>query len=450
MKHDKLRALPSVGALLEREPVRKLANEVGPAVTKQAVREVVAVARRQALAGEAASVTDDDIRARALRLAAGSLVPVLNGTGVIVHTNLGRAPLAAEAIDAIAGVARGYATLEYDLDEGERGDRATHARGLLALLTGAEDALVVNNNAAAVLLVLATLAVGRDVLVSRGELVEIGGGFRVPDVLAQSGARLVEVGTTNRTHLADYEHAFGDQTALVLKVHRSNFEIVGFTADVAIANLSAIGRARGVPVVYDAGSGAVVDLGVGEDTVATALRAGADLVMFSGDKLLGGPQAGLVVGRADLVARLRRHPLMRALRPDKLCLAALHATLLLWATAPERVPVMRMLGASLGDLEARGARIASAVGASVSVAESSARVGGGAAPSFELPSRALRVQVSDASALADALRAGGRPIVARIEGDRVLIDLRTIDPSDDDALAAALREAMAAMKAIHA
>jgi L-seryl-tRNA(Ser) seleniumtransferase len=442
MSQERMRALPSVGALLEREPVRALAKQVGAVVTKQAVRDVVAEARRAALAGGVPRFSDEDIRERALRLARGSLAPVLNGTGVVVHTNLGRAPLAPEALEAAARVGRGYATLEYDLDEGERGDRATHTRALLSLLTGAEDALVVNNNAAAVLLVLACLAAGREVVVSRGELVEIGGGFRIPEVLAQSGATLVEVGTTNRTHVADYQRAIGDATAILLKVHRSNFEIVGFASEVSLADLAGVAKERALPLVYDAGSGALLDLGVGEDTVKSAIRSGADVVTFSGDKLLGGPQAGVVVGRREIVAKLRRHPLMRALRPDKLCLAALHATLLLWTTHPERIPVMRMIGVKRAELCARADRLARALGDRVSPIDVTSRVGGGAAPSVELSSRALRVASRDAEELASALRAGSTPVVARIEDGAVVIDLRTIDPADDALLEQAIRGAL--------
>jgi L-seryl-tRNA(Ser) seleniumtransferase len=445
MDNGKLRALPQVGALLEREALAALAREVGPLIVRQAVREVIEEARGALARGGGASWSDEAIRRRALEIAGGTLAPVLNGTGVVVHTNLGRAPLAPAAIDALVRTAKGYSTLEYDLDEGERGDRGAHARRLITLLTGAEDALVVNNNAAAVLLALACLAPGREVVVSRGELVEIGGGFRVPDVLAQSGAVLVEVGTTNRTHPDDYARAIGDRTAALLKVHRSNFEMIGFTRDVALRELSAIAAPRQIPLVYDAGSGALGDVGIGEETVGAAIAAGADVVTFSGDKLLGGPQAGVIVGRAEIVARLRRHPLFRAVRPDKLCLAALHATLLAWTTDPGDVPVVRMIRASVDDLGARGARVAAGVGERASVVASTARVGGGAAPSAELPSRALRVEHGDPMALAAALRAGQPHVVARVEEDRVQIDLRTIDPADDVALAAAVRAALEAV-----
>jgi L-seryl-tRNA(Ser) seleniumtransferase len=442
--NDRLRAVPSVHAVLERQGVRAIAAELGAAVTKQAVRDVVADARRLAAEGREPVWSEGDVRARAERLARGSLVPVLNGTGVVIHTNLGRAPIASEAMQAAARIATGYSSLEYEIEEGARGDRSSHVRALLALLTGAEDAIVVNNNAAAVLLVLGELAQGREVVVSRGELVEIGGGFRVPEVLAQSGARLVEVGTTNRTHARDYERAISADTALLLKVHRSNFEIVGFTSEVDIAQLADIAHARGLPLVYDAGSGALVDLVRGERTVRSCVEAGADVVTFSGDKLLGGPQAGLIVGRAELVARMRAHPLMRAFRQDKTCLAALHATLHLWATAPERIPLVRMLRATVEELAARAGRIAEALGPRARVVETTSRVGGGAAPSAELPSRAVRIEVGSVEELAAHLRRGTPAVLGRVEDGVLLVDLRAVNPNDDDTLLAALRAGLEA------
>ncbi len=312
---------------------------------------------------------------------------MINATGVLVHTNLGRVPLAREALDAVEAVAAGYSTLEYDTAAGRRGHRDKHVTDLCRALTGAEDALVVNNNAAALLLALGTSAGGREAIVSRGELVEIGGGFRIPEVVQQSGARLREVGTTNRTRIADYEAAIGDDTALLLKVHRSNFAIVGFTCDVDVASLAALAHGRGLPLVYDAGSGAmpaVSDL-VGEPAVADHVAAGADLVTFSGDKLLGGPQAGIVVGRRAMVERLRRAPLYRALRPDKMTLAALHATLRLWRDAPEKLPLVQMLRATVAEIEARCRGVVDRVTtpaqttAELDVVSTSARVGGGAA-----------------------------------------------------------------------
>ena len=314
---------------------------------------------------------------------------VLNATGVIVHTNLGRAPLAAGRARARRARSAGYSNLEYDLSSGSRGSRQDHLAPLLRRLTGAEAAIVVNNNAAALLLALAALAEGREVVVSRGELIEIGDGFRIPDVLARSGARLVEVGTTNRTRAADYERAIGPETALLLRVHQSNFRVVGFTEQPRVDELAAVARRHELPLVDDLGSGALVDV-EGEPTPAASLAAGADLVCFSGDKLLGGPQAGIVAGRADLVERLRRHPLQRALRSDKLTLAALEGTLALYLDRPDEVPVLRMLREPVEAVRARAERLAAAIGGTVE--ETVARVGGGALPLAELPSFACAVE----------------------------------------------------------
>jgi L-seryl-tRNA(Ser) seleniumtransferase len=358
---------------------------------------------------------------------------VLNATGVLVHTNLGRAPLARAALERAVEVGGGYSTLEYDLARGERGSRQEHLAPLLRALTGAEDALVVNNNAAAVLLALAALAEGREVVVSRGELIEIGDGFRIPDVLARSGARLVEVGTTNRTRAADYERALGPESALLLRVHQSNFRLVGFTERPRLRELAEVARRHGVPLVDDLGSGALVPVG-DEPTPGGSLREGADLVSFSGDKLLGGPQAGIVVGRADLVERLRRHPLQRALRADKLTLAALEGTLAL-AVAPgmrAEIPVLRMLDEPLGRVRARAERLAGLVGGEVE--ETVARVGGGALPLAELASAACAVEES----LAEPLRRGEPPVVAIVRDGRTLLDCRTLTDAEVDEVAAAV------------
>src|SRR5690349_8651736 len=314
---------------------------------------------------------------------------VLNASGVIVHTNLGRAPLPEAALERVSAVARGYSNLEYDLGSGARGSRQDHCGEVLRRLTGAEAALVVNNNAGAVLLALAALAEGRDVIVSRGELIEIGDGFRIPEVLARSGARLVEVGTTNRTRAADYERAIRDETALLLRVHQSNFRVVGFEERPRLEEVAAVARRHGLPLVDDLGSGHVsasnrLLLGQEEPTARESLAAGADLVCFSGDELLGGPQAGIVLGRAELVERLRRHPLQRALRIDKLSLAALEGTLLLHLEAPERIPVLRTLAQTAADVRERAERLAAAAGGEVD--ETVGRVGGGALPLAELPS----------------------------------------------------------------
>ena len=353
---------------------------------------------------------------------------------MIVHTNLGRAPLAGEALAHVVETARGYSNLEYDLSSGSRGSRQDHVASILRRLTGAEAALVVNNNAAAVLLALAALAEGRDGLVSRGELIEIGDGFRIPDVLARSGARLVEVGTTNRTRASDYERAITADTAVLLRVHQSNFRVVGFTEQPRVEELAAVARRHGLPLVDDLGSGVLTELG-DEPSARDALARGADLVCFSGDKLLGGPQAGIVVGRAELLERLRRHALQRALRADKLKLPAIEGPLHVYLDAPERIPVLRMLAEDAAAVRARAQRLADSVGGSVE--ETVARVGGGALPLAELPSFACAVEEE----LADTLRAGDPPVVGILRDGRLLLDCRTLDDADVDEVAAAVAAA---------
>src|SRR5256714_2922235 len=362
-----LRDLPSVD---------ELTRGVEDPLAVDAARTVLAHARETIAAGGSPGDLAASLRAELRALRAPRLRRVLNATGVIVHTNLGRAPLAPEALERVVEAARGYSNLEYDLADGRRGSRQEHVADALRRLTGAEAALVVNNNAAAVLLALAALAEGREVVVSRGELIEIGDGFRIPDVLARSGARLREVGTTNRTRAADYERAIGPETALLLRVHQSNFRVVGFTEQPQLTELVRIARARGLPVVDDLGSGVLAELG-DEPSARAALAAGADLVCFSGDKLLGGPQAGIVVGHAELVERLRRHPLQRALRADKLTLAALEATLALYldpGLAEREIPVLRMLSEPVEAVRARAKRLADLVGGEVE--ETVGRVGG--------------------------------------------------------------------------
>jgi L-seryl-tRNA(Ser) seleniumtransferase len=362
---------------------------------------------------------------------------VINATGVVVHTNLGRAPLPASALARLSEVAAGYSNLELDLGTGRRGSRHDHLAETLARLTGAEAALVVNNCAAAVMLALAALAEGREVVVSRGELVEIGDGFRIPDVLTRSGARLVEVGTTNRTRVADYERAIGPETAVILRVHQSNFRVVGFAEQPALSQLAEVARAAGLPLVDDLGSGALFPVG-DESTPAESLAAGADVVCFSGDKLLGGPQAGILVGRAELIERLRRHPLQRALRADKLTLAALEGTLAL-ALDPERarreVPVLRMLAEPLEAVRERAGRLAELVGGELE--ETVARVGGGALPLAELASFACAVEES----LFDALRLGEPPVVGIVRDGRLLLDVRALADGEVDEVAAAVAAA---------
>ncbi len=411
----------------------ELAREVDDPLAVDAARRVLDAARAEILAGG----EPDDLRGRVRTELESARRPglrrVLNATGVIVHTNLGRAPLPEAALERVRDVGRGYSNLEYDLAEGARGSRQDHVAGILRRLTGAESALVVNNNAAAVMLALAALAEGREVLVSRGELIEIGDGFRIPDVLARSGARLVEVGTTNRTRAADYERAIGPETALLLRVHQSNFRLVGFAELPTTAELAAVARLHDVPLVDDLGSGALAPLH-DEPPVREALAAGADLVCFSGDKLLGGPQAGIVAGRAELVERLRRHPLQRALRADKLTLAALEGTLALYLE-PDRalreVPVLRMLAEPVDAVRARAERLAALTGGTVE--ETVARVGGGALPLAQLPSFACAVEEE----LAAALRAGEPPVVGVVRDGRCLLDCRTLaDDEVEDAAAA--------------
>jgi L-seryl-tRNA(Ser) seleniumtransferase len=425
----KLRDLPSVDELLRDERLAAEPHELALA----AARKLLDEAREEIREGADPAPLVDRIAAELALARRPSLRRVLNATGVLVHTNLGRAPLADAALARVTEVGSGYSNLEYDLALGERGSRQDHLAGLLGRLTGADAALVVNNNAAAVLLALAALAEGREVVVSRGELVEIGDGFRIPEVLERSGARLVEVGTTNRTRAGDYERAIGPETALLLRVHQSNFRVVGFSEQPRLEELAAIAHAHELPLVDDLGSGALARVG-DEPTPAESLRAGADLVCFSGDKLLGGPQAGVVVGRSDLVERLRRHPLQRALRADKLTLAALEGTLQL-ALDPatrEQLPVLRMLHEPVETVRARAERLALLVGGEVE--ETVARVGGGALPLTELQSAACAVEES----LAEPLRRGDPPVVALVRDGRTLLDCRTLTDAEVDEVAAAI------------
>jgi L-seryl-tRNA(Ser) seleniumtransferase len=420
-----LRDLPSVD---------ELARSVDDPLAVDAARRVLDRAREEIRAGTNPGDLAERLREEVGAARRPRLRRVLNATGVIVHTNLGRAPLSSAALERVVEVGHGYSNLEYDLDEGARGSRQDHLTALLGRLTGADATLVVNNNAGAVLLALAALAEGREVLVSRGELIEIGDGFRIPDVLARSGARLVEVGTTNRTRAADYERAVTPDTALLLRVHQSNFRVVGFAEQPATSELAAVAKRHELPLVDDLGSGV---LGTGlllgdEPSARAALEAGADLVCFSGDKLLGGPQAGIVAGRADLVERLRRHPLQRALRADKLTLAALEGTLALYLDRPHEIPVLRMIEEPAETVRARAQRLAALTGGAVE--ETVARVGGGALPLAELPSFACAVEEE----LAAPLRAGEPPVVAVVRDGRTLLDCRTLDDDELDEVAAAV------------
>ncbi len=450
---DDRRDLPGVGALLESVELAPLLDRAPRAAVTNAVRAAIESVRSGSRpAPGSLAEWCDLVEARLADITRASLRPVINATGVVLHTNLGRAPLAAAAIRAMREIAGGFSNLEYDLETGQRGSRYTHCVTLLREITGCEDALVVNNCAAALVLAVDTFARDRDVIVSRGELVEIGGSFRIPDIMRRGGARLVEVGTTNRTHLADYEQAITADTGAIIKVHRSNFAISGFTAEVPVERLAALGRDRGVPVVHDLGSGLLLHLDehglTGEPTASDALRAGADVVTLSGDKLLGGPQAGIMLGKAGMIERLRTNPLARALRVDKLTISALGATLALYrdpAVALREIPVLAMLSAAPRALEERARAIAEqlrARGVSCDVAPSESSVGGGAFPEAVLPSFAVALR-GNAVVLESALRAATPPVIGRVRDERLLLDVRSVLPQDDDALAATVIGALA-------
>jgi L-seryl-tRNA(Ser) seleniumtransferase len=421
----RLRDLPSVD---------ELAQTSDDPLAVEAARSVLARAREEIQAGADPGELAARLRDELASLRRPHLRRALNATGVVVHTNLGRAPLAEAALERVREVGRGYSNLEYDVQAGSRGSRQDHVAAVLRRLTGAEAALVVNNNAAAVLLALAALAEGRDVIVSRGELIEIGDGFRIPDVLARSGARLVEVGTTNRTRAADFERAVGPETAVLLRVHQSNFRQVGFTELPSVAELARIAQRHGLALVDDLGSGVIGQV-EDEPSVAESLAAGADLVCFSGDKLLGGPQAGIVVGRADLVEQSRRHPLQRAVRADKLTLAALEGTVALYLepdAAVREVPVLRMVKDDPEVVRVRAERLAKLVGGEVE--ETVARVGGGALPLAQLRSYACAVEEE----LAGPLRIGQPPVIGIVRDGRLLLDCRTLTDAEVTEVAAAV------------
>ncbi len=446
-----LRALPSVDGLMTSADGQALAAEYGYAPALAAVRAALDDRRARLRAGEAlptgpASILQE-AAGRLRRAFAPTLRPVINATGVIIHTNLGRAPLSAAAQQAVQAAAGQYNTLEYDLESGARGSRLVHAEAVLREVTGAEAALAVNNNAAALVLILAEFAQGREVVISRGQLVEIGGGFRVPEVMEQSGAILREVGATNRTHPGDYERAITSQTALLLRAHASNFKQIGFTEVVPLAEMAVIAHRHGLLLVDDLGSGALLDTAQygldHEPTVQESLAAGADLVCFSGDKLLGGPQAGLIVGRADLVSRLKRHPLARAIRADKLCLAALAATLDHYrrSEAVHQIPVWRMIALPADEARRTARRWARALGGQVVAGESA--VGGGSLPGATLPTWLLALEVRSPDAFLARLRAGSPPVIARIQDGRAVFDPRTVLPGQERDLLAAIRAALA-------
>ncbi|MEW5867878.1 MAG: L-seryl-tRNA(Sec) selenium transferase [Chloroflexota bacterium] len=447
-----LRDLPSVDQLLQTSLVQAWINEYGRPLVVGALRETLE-GIRSSYAGQAAPVPGqeailDETHSRLQSQTAATLLPVINATGVVLHTNLGRSPLSRAALQATQEVALGYSNLEYDLERGRRGSRLVHAEALLQRITGAQAALVVNNNAAAVLLVLTALARRRAVVIARSQLVEIGGGFRVPDVMKQSGARLVEVGTTNRVHLADYEAALLEKPALFLRAHRSNFRIVGFTSEPSLAEIADLAKRAGLPVVDDLGSGSLLDTaryGLGhEPMVQESLAAGADLVCFSGDKLLGGPQAGIIIGRGDLVARLKKHPLARAIRADKLCLAALSATLLhyLKDEAERQVPVWRMLAAAPAEIERRARAWAQTLGQG-QVIPGESTIGGGSLPGETQPTFLLALDVKNPNRFLERLRQARPPVIARLQDDRLVFDPRTVLAEQEVDLLAALRAGLA-------
>lgn len=445
---ERLRALPSIDELLARPSLSSLLSPHSRPVAVAALREAVASVRTRVLEGEDARLDELDVAKALKRVGQPKLKPVLNATGVVLHTNLGRAPLPATAIERIAAIAGGYCNLELDLDEGERGSRYQPVVELLCALTGAEDAMVVNNCAAAVLLTFSALANGREAVVSRGELVEIGGGFRIPDVMRQSGATLIEVGTTNRTRLADYAAVLSDRTGLLVKVHRSNFAVVGFSEEATTRELAELATERGVPLFEDLGSGALRSLHAeglsSEPTVASVITAGAHVVAFSGDKLLGGPQAGLIVGKKATLERLKKHPLNRALRIDKLTVAALEATLEVYRDGreDEAIPSRAALLAKPEVLRSRALKLAALLGAIPHrVVETESRVGGGSMPLAAPKSWAVALSKVRAADLHEKLRAGDPPVIARIVDDEVWLDVRCLDDTGLDAVARAVRGA---------
>jgi len=442
-----LRQLPSVDQLLQVDDAPGWIASYGRPLTVAAIRFNLEQARANYRVEAALPDLDALIKRIEETLVAWtspSLIPVINASGVVLHTNLGRAPLSQAAIQAVQDISLGYSNLEYDLEKGQRGSRLVHAEALLCRLTGAQAALVVNNNAAAVLLVLSALAQRRGVVISRTQLVEIGGGFRVPDVMKQSGARLFEIGTTNRVHLSDYEIALEEKPALILHAHRSNFQIVGFTSEPGLAEIAGVAQRAGLPLVDDLGSGSLLDtarFGLShEPMVQESLAAGADLVCFSGDKLLGGPQAGIIVGRADLIARLKKHPLARAIRADKLCLAALSATLMhyLKDEADRAIPIWRMLSASPEDLHQRAQAWRVALGRG-QVIPGESTVGGGSLPGETQLTHLLAIQATSPNRLLSLLRQQRPPVIARVQDDRLALDPRTVLPEQENAMLAAVR-----------
>ena len=448
---NELQNIPAVDSLLKTSTAQNLSAFYGRELLLQALRETLENLRADIQSGENISIPDaEKILADTEKMlhhwVAPSLKPVINATGIILHTNLGRAPISAETLQAMQDVAAGYSNLEFDLSAGKRGKRWLHAESLLQRLTGAESALVVNNNAAAVMLVLSALARGKRVVIAHSQLVEIGGGFRVPDVMRQSGAKLVAVGTTNRVHTADYERALREESpALVLTAHHSNFKIIGFTTEPELSDIAAVAHASGLPLVNDLGSGALLDTAAyglkHEPTVQEALSAGADVICFSGDKLLGGPQAGIIIGRADLLEKIKRHPLARAVRADKLCLAGISATLIhyLKGEAAAKVPVWQMISMDSAVIRQRAESWQLDLNYG-EVIEGKSMVGGGSLPEESLPTWLLALPVKKANQFLSRLRSQAQPIIARIENEQVVFDPRTVFPAQDSLVIQSLRE----------
>ena len=454
MKKEMLKRLPAVDTLLRDAMLSGFTKDNPRRLVVDAIRAVLERKRgliKKGNAGDSLFSIEElvkEIGEEVGKARRPSLKRVINATGIIIHTNLGRAPLAVGALKNLADASLGYSNLEFDVEKGERGERYSHLEPILCKLTGAEAAMVVNNNAAAVMLLLNTLAEGKEVLVSRGELVEIGGSFRIPDIMKKSGARLVEVGTTNRTHIRDYEAAITPETALILKVHRSNFDMVGFTADVSIEDLAELGKRHGIPVMNDLGSGSLIDLSKygmkKEPTVQDAVRSGIDVVAFSGDKLLGGPQAGIIIGRKEIIDPVKKNPLTRALRIDKLTIAALEATLNVYldeVKAVHDIPVLRMLRRPVQELAKTARKILRDLGDlsdrfKITIKDGYSQVGGGALPLQEIPTKLLAVRPTAISPnqLERSMRMNHVPIIVRIERDEVVLDMRTLMDGDAEVI----------------
>jgi L-seryl-tRNA(Ser) seleniumtransferase len=449
-----LRKLPSVEKVLQLAEIQQSTSEAGRTAVVDSVRQAIDEARQEIANGQPCPSLNTLVERTLLYLQSRnkpSLRKVINATGVIIHTNLGRAPLSADARAAMDLAAEGYSNLEYDLEAGARGSRYVHAEQLLTQLTGAGGAMVVNNNAGALLLVLTALARGKEVVISRGQLIEIGGGFRIPEVIAQSGVQLVEVGTTNRTHAGDYEHAIDENTALLMHVHHSNFRVLGFTEETTLSELVDLAGHHGLLVVEDLGSGCLLDTSLfglaHEPTVQEAIQQGADLVCFSGDKLLGGPQAGIIAGRADLVSSLKRHPLSRALRVDKTTIAGTQATLLHYARdeAAEKIPVWQMISLGVDEIDERANAWREKLkrgGVEAEVVSGLSTVGGGSLPGETLPSRLVALRLTSPDSVAGLLREGEPAVVGRIEGGQLILDPRTVLPGEEQDLLSAVERAV--------